>query len=104
MLNEEFEKRKARNSAYSLRAFARDLGVSKTTIGEVINGGRRLSIHNIEIVARKLELTLEVVDALKADLSQIPESQTLKCQDGSSYKMPAAAYGPANWKVGGFYT
>lgn len=73
LLNEEYEKRKARNAAYSLRAFARDLGVSKTTIGEVINGGRRLSLQNIEVIARALELSEETINGLKSDLSQIPD-------------------------------
>lgn len=30
-------------------------------------------------------------------------TQTFKCQDGSSYKMPDAAYDLSNWRVGGFY-
>lgn len=37
--------RMSRNSAYSLRAFARDLGVSHTYLSLVINGKKRISAH-----------------------------------------------------------
>lgn len=40
LLSEELERRKRRNPAYSLRAFARDLGVSVPFLSQLLNGRR----------------------------------------------------------------
>lgn len=68
LLSRELKKRKQKNPSYSLRAFARDLGVGKTTISDVINGDRRLSIQNIELIAKSLKLSNEIVSTLKSEL------------------------------------
>lgn len=68
LLNTEFDKRRKKNPAYSLRAFARDLGISKTSLGDVINGQRKLSQQNIKILADSLGLSEAEMNALKADL------------------------------------
>ena len=73
LLNEELEKRKIRNSSYSLRAFARDLGISKTTVSDVINGVRRLSLQNIKVVSDALSLSPEIIQQLKDDLASVQE-------------------------------
>ena len=53
MLNEEINLRKSRNPQYSLRAFARDLGVSPSTISEILNGHHLPSTNRaLTIVAR----------------------------------------------------
>jgi uncharacterized protein (TIGR02147 family) len=56
-LCEELAARKSKNSAYSLRAFARFLGVSKTAISDVMAGKRHLSKAAALKVSEKLELT-----------------------------------------------
>lgn len=53
----EMVARKRRNSAYSIRAFARDLGVSKTALSDVLAGRRDFSRQAVERVAAKLGLT-----------------------------------------------
>lgn len=67
LLNEELEKRKEKYSSYSIRAFARDIGLSKTTVGETLNGMRKLSKQNIDILAKNLNLSPEIVESLKAE-------------------------------------
>lgn len=69
LLSEEFKKRRLKNPSYSLRAFARDVGLGKTTVCEVINGTRRLSVHHIDIVSKTLNLTEDTIRTLKQDLS-----------------------------------
>lgn len=54
LLNEEFSKRKAFNASYSLRAFARDLGISAPRLSQVLNNKQGLSIK----AAREIALTL----------------------------------------------
>lgn len=43
ILNQEFLRRRDRNAAYSLRAFARDINISPSRLCEVIGGKHRLS-------------------------------------------------------------
>lgn len=52
----EFERRKVRNPAYSLRALARDLEVSPSRLSEALNARRGLSLQMAEHLIRKLEL------------------------------------------------
>jgi uncharacterized protein (TIGR02147 family) len=57
LLNNELSLRKTRNSAYSLRAFARDLGVSPTAISDFLNGKRQLSKTNLQRICDSLNLS-----------------------------------------------
>lgn len=56
LLNEEFEKRKNLNSAYSLRAFARDLGISAPRLSQVLSKKQGLSLEAAESIVAKLRL------------------------------------------------
>lgn len=81
MLNQEFEKRRAKNPFYSLRAFARDLGVGKTTIIDVINGQRKLSSRNVEIVVDRLKLSEEEAAVLRSESSHLNAASHEVVQD-----------------------
>lgn len=59
LLNEEFEKRKDLNSAYSLRAFARDLGISAPRLSQVLKQKHGLSLEAASKIAEKLKLNSE---------------------------------------------
>lgn len=54
LLMQELAKRQARNSSYSLRAFARDLDIGSTTLSDVMGGRRSLSKTNLEKVMERL--------------------------------------------------
>ncbi len=54
LLLQELSTRQTRNSAYSLRAFARDLGLGVTTLSDVLADKRQLSKINLEKVIIKL--------------------------------------------------
>lgn len=56
---DELASRKSRNPMYSLRAFARDLGISTTCLSEVLGSKRQLSRRNAAAVAERLCLTPE---------------------------------------------
>lgn len=73
----EFSKRQERNSAYSIRAFSRDLGISKTTISDVMRGERRLSALHIETIADRLSLDEETLTFLKNDDTDISKRNRL---------------------------
>ncbi|WP_374077421.1 DUF4423 domain-containing protein [Bdellovibrio bacteriovorus] len=54
LLLQELAKRQMRNSAYSIRAFARDLDVGVTSLSDVLAGKRSLSKSNVQKVMEKL--------------------------------------------------
>ncbi len=54
VLRGDFLTRRLRNPLYSVRAYARSLGVGKTTLAAVMSGSRHLSADNAEKVASKL--------------------------------------------------
>lgn len=56
ILNEILEERSAANSAYSLRSYARDLGVAPSTLSEVLSGKKGLSTTLANSIAKKLRL------------------------------------------------
>src|SRR4051812_3874208 len=55
-LAHELDSRQQRNSNYSLRAFARDLGVSASRLSEILNSTGGLSEKTALAVALKLKL------------------------------------------------
>jgi transcriptional regulator with XRE-family HTH domain len=56
-LEQEYLERRSRNRLYSIRSFARQLGVSKTSLAEVLAGKRDLSKKNALLVAARLHLS-----------------------------------------------
>jgi uncharacterized protein (TIGR02147 family) len=59
ILKIELEQRKKANAAYSLRAFARYLGVSPAALSQLISGKRGLSLKRLNSLLEKLGLTPE---------------------------------------------
>lgn len=74
ILQDEFGVRRGLNPSYSLRAFARDLGVSPQQLSNVMNGRRGLGPELAERVAMKLELSPEkremFLESLRARFSR----------------------------------
>lgn len=58
-LNTSFEKRCQRNANYSLRAFARDLGVSSSNLSKAMKGVRGFSKATLEHISSRLGLNKE---------------------------------------------
>lgn len=56
IINAEFKARSQRNPRYSLRAFARSLGISHTILSLVLSGKRPLSRQTATRIAERLEL------------------------------------------------
>lgn len=54
LLRAEFEARSARNPRYSLRAFARSLGVSPATVCETLSGRHVPSLKTAEKIANAM--------------------------------------------------
>lgn len=56
ILHSEFSKRKAKNQAYSVRAFARDLQVGTTSLADFFQRKRQLSVRSVMAISRKIAL------------------------------------------------
>lgn len=54
LLQDRLEARKQRNPAYSLRAFARNIGMSPSRLSEVMNAGQHMSVRSAERIGPKL--------------------------------------------------
>jgi uncharacterized protein (TIGR02147 family) len=76
LLRTELVARIKRNPGYSLRAFARSLGVSPATISIVISGKKPVTLSLIRRVAPALKLTSEKVKNYQIELIQSTEGQS----------------------------
>jgi plasmid maintenance system antidote protein VapI len=74
-LMDQFVQRRTRNPSYSLRAFARDLGVSPTSLSEVIAKKRDLSKKNILKISDRLALSPKLTNALLAQAGLKPDER-----------------------------
>jgi transcriptional regulator with XRE-family HTH domain len=70
LLKFEFEKRKAKNPSYSLRAFARTLGMSDSYLSRFLRQKQLVSNAILLRVAQKLNLEKSTIATLKDDLSE----------------------------------
>ena len=74
LLADELVERKQRNQAYSLRAFARDLGVSASCLSDVLHEKRQLSKKHTHSIAKKLCLSPNEARALREKKEKILSS------------------------------
>lgn len=70
LIRNEFEAKKSKNKNYSLRALARDLDVSVSTLSESLNGKHKLSYKSLERILAKLDVDTET--AIKLKLQNYP--------------------------------
>lgn len=69
MIADEFQKRKLANPAYSMRAFARKLGLNPTSLSQLLAQKRTLSARNVKRIVSALELNADTADALLREAS-----------------------------------
>ena len=78
-LREEFQRRKQRNSQFSLRAFARWLQISPAQLSQILSGKRPVTVKTIAKIARKLDLSPAQQQRLlrATQKPQLPQAQSL---------------------------
>lgn len=64
-LNDNFQIRKIKNPKYSLRAYARDLGMPAGRMSELLSGKRNLTLKHLPQISEALKLSDDVKDKLK---------------------------------------
>lgn len=66
-LQAEFDKRRATNPRYSLRAFARAMSVDHSTLSQILRGRRRVTGRNVRALGRRLGLSASAIAEHCAD-------------------------------------
>jgi len=56
-LSDAFERRQRRNPLYSLRAFAKDLKISPSSLSKILKGSRNIPKKSIDFITSKLDLS-----------------------------------------------
>ena len=62
ILENEFQCRLAKNAAYSMRSFARDLAISPSALSEIISGKRGLSVLKASSLVNQMDLPVKNKD------------------------------------------
>ena len=70
-LKNEFELRRGRNAFYSLRAFARDLGLSPARLSEVLASKKGISSEAAESIASKLSLDRDEKELFRLSVDEL---------------------------------
>ncbi len=76
LVNQEFSKRKHDNPRYSLRAFARDLGLHSGTLSSILHGRRKLPAYLFDDLSKKVHAFTEHKDLLKTELRRAKKEKT----------------------------
>ncbi len=74
ILLQELALRKEKNPSYSLRAFARDLGIGSTSLSDVLASKRLLSPKNIDKISSKLAISPVTREQLHLERLNKPQS------------------------------
>jgi transcriptional regulator with XRE-family HTH domain len=74
-LAQEFAARRARNSRYSLRAFAAHLGADHSTLAQILRGARKVPASSIRAWAKILGLSAEEA-AVYIAAEHVPDAET----------------------------
>ena len=81
LLFNEFSQRKLRSKSYSLRAFARDLGINKTSLSEVLAGKRTLAKKNQVQINQALNLGPNEIKSLVKSNEKTSDELKMADQD-----------------------
>lgn len=100
-LEREFAARKAKNSRFSLRAFATLLGADHSTVAQVLRGTRPAPKESIRSWGRKLGMQREEMAAYIA-AEHVPEAATLERQEQLRHwtaEAMAIVDDPIHWEI-----
>lgn len=97
LLESYLERKKAAQSGYSMRAFARDLGVSPAFVSLVLKGKKKLPIRLLGRTVKVLDLDLESAHALKN--SCLPEGLAEGLINGYSFPEEGESVPAMSWAI-----
>jgi len=80
-IEDELKKRKLKNESYSLRAYARSLGLPPSTLSEVLKNKKKLTAPNAEKISRSLKLNKKESKYLSLLCQAETEANNLKLKE-----------------------
>ena len=111
LLKQEFQKRKAKNPKYSLRAFSRFLGIDHSNLSAILSGKKKLTIQNAKMIGQKLKLATgekdvllnslvdekhrELLAEINPDTEKLVKSRVGEYLENELYEVMASWYYPA---------
>ena len=78
LLLREIEKRKEKNARYSLRGFAKFLGIAPSTLSRILTSGQELSVGATKKIMKKLQLTEHQKFLFIASVAEEKKARTLR--------------------------
>ncbi len=78
LLLREIEKRKEKNARYSLRGFAKFLGIAPSTLSRILTSGQELSVGATKKIMKKLQLTEHEKFLFIASVAEEKKARTLQ--------------------------
>lgn len=78
-LNAEFELRKQKNKHYSMRTFAKNIGLSVSVLSRILSDKSQVSLKNLRIVNSKLKLPDGIIEL--AERSQVVKKKSTATQE-----------------------
>ena len=96
LLTEELLRRKEKNPGYSLRAFAKSLGISAGRLSEYLSGTRLISTKVIDSIGTSLRLSTKECDFWKACVAEekVKSKQGIKYHEIKSHELELLADWP----------
>jgi plasmid maintenance system antidote protein VapI len=92
-LEERLRASSRRNASFSLRAFARQLGINHSTLSQIIRGKRRLTPFTVKTLGRNLGLPDDAIDNYAASLQSDQPTSTKSFQfDLDTFQLVAVWY------------
>lgn len=89
ILNTSFEKRLKKNPSYSLRAFARDIGVTSSNLSKAMNGQRGFAKDTLQTMSIRLGLNTEETQLFKS-LCESKFAKSKKAKQEAAEKLKQA--------------
>jgi uncharacterized protein (TIGR02147 family) len=86
ILSEHYKSRQLRNISYSLRSFARDIGISPSSLSLILKKRQGVSFEKGKIISERLGLTIEEKDFFLLDI-QRKNSRSVKTRALAKEKM-----------------
>jgi uncharacterized protein (TIGR02147 family) len=87
IIESEFYQRKSRNPNYSLRSFAKNLGISPGILSQILNGKKEVTPKVLKIIAPKLNLDENIYSTLLEKQEKLKKENSVKAIEKNDMRL-----------------